>query len=148
MWFNIGIIWYEISINRYLLSKYVYFFWHSLYVIKRELSLSPEPATTIADFQHWVQNAWDNLSQDDIRHLHDRFHARIHAWVAAKGGYTALMWLFGHLLLWHVCFVWSEFVIIYSYNDKLYLSHHFAIQWTFPWGYYIFSGSVYIAGKR
>ena len=36
-----------------------------------------------------------------------------------RGIHCVLMWLFGHLLLWHVCFIWSEFVIIYSYNDKL-----------------------------
>ena len=33
--------------------------------------------------------------------------------------HCVLMWRFGHLLLWHVCFIWSEFIIIYSYNDKL-----------------------------
>ena len=33
-------------------------------------------------------------------------------------GSTLLMWLFGHPLLWHVRFIWSEF-IMYSYNDKL-----------------------------
>ena len=37
--------------------------------MKRELTLSPEPATTIAKLRQWVQGAWDNLSQDDIRHL-------------------------------------------------------------------------------
>ena len=30
-----------------------------------------------------------------------------------------LKWLFGHPFLWHVCFIWCEFVIIYSYNDIL-----------------------------
>ena len=35
-----------------------------------------------------------------------------------EGVHCVLMWLFGHPLLWHVCFIWSEF-IIYSYNDKL-----------------------------
>ena len=33
--------------------------------------------------------------------------------------YCVIMRLFGHPLLWHVCFIWSGFVIIYSYNDKL-----------------------------
>ena len=30
-----------------------------------------------------------------------------------------LMWLFGHPLVWHVCFIWFECVIVFSYNDKL-----------------------------
>ena len=33
--------------------------------------------------------------------------------------HCVLMWLFGHTLLWPVFFIWSEFVIMYSYNDKL-----------------------------
>ena len=37
--------------------------------MKRELSLSQEPAITIAELRQRVQDAWDNLSQDDIRHL-------------------------------------------------------------------------------
>ena len=32
-----------------------------------------------------MQDAWDKLSQDDIRHIHDRFHVRIHACNAARG---------------------------------------------------------------
>ena len=32
--------------------------------------------------------------------------------------HCVLMWLFGHPLLW-LGSIWSEFVIIYSYNDKL-----------------------------
>ena len=38
-------------------------------MMKRELTPSPEPATTTAELQQWVQDALDNLSQDDIRHL-------------------------------------------------------------------------------
>ena len=38
-------------------------------MMKRELTLSPEPATTIAELRQRVQDALDNLSQDDIRHL-------------------------------------------------------------------------------
>ena len=72
--------------------------------------------------------------------------------------YCVLMWLFGHPLLWHVFFIWSEFVIIYSYNYKLqhqlqfiiiiiiiiiitminYLSQQISIQWTCPWRCCIF----------
>ena len=38
-------------------------------MMKRDHSLSPEPATTIAELRQGVQNSWDNLSQDDIRHF-------------------------------------------------------------------------------
>ena len=54
--------------------------------MKRELILSPGPATTIVELRQQVQNAWDSLSQNDIRHLYDRLHARIYACVAAKRG--------------------------------------------------------------
>ena len=37
--------------------------------------------------QH-VQDAWENLTQDDIRHLYDRLHVRIDAYVAGRGGNT------------------------------------------------------------
>ena len=46
--------------------------------MKRELTLSPE-------LRQWMQDAWDNLSQDDIRHLFDRLDARIHASVVYRG---------------------------------------------------------------
>ena len=52
------------------------------------LTLSPEPATIIAELRQRMQDTWDNLLQDYIRHLYDRLHARIHVWVAAKGGDT------------------------------------------------------------
>ena len=38
-------------------------------MMKRELALSPEPATTIAELRQRVQESWDNLSQDDMQHL-------------------------------------------------------------------------------
>ena len=50
---------------------------HGRDMMKRELTLSPEPATTIAELRQRVQDAWGNLSQDDIRHLYDRLRARI-----------------------------------------------------------------------
>ena len=49
---------------------------------------SPEPATAIAELRQRWQDAWENLSQDDIRHLYDRLHARIHTCGAARGEYT------------------------------------------------------------
>ena len=58
---------------------------------KRGLTLSPEPTTTIAELLQRIQDAWDNLTQDDIRYLHDRFHARIHACIADRGGYTVIV---------------------------------------------------------
>ena len=54
-------------------------------MMKREHTLYLESVTAIAKFRQRVQNAWDNLSQDDIRHLYDRLHARIHSYVAARG---------------------------------------------------------------
>ena len=52
--------------------------------MKRELTLSPEPASIIAELRQRVQDDWDNLSQDDIRHIYHRLHARVHAYVAAR----------------------------------------------------------------
>ena len=55
-------------------------------MMKWELTLSPEPATTIAELQQWVKDAWDNLSQDDIWHLYEHLHVRIHACIAEREG--------------------------------------------------------------
>ena len=38
-------------------------------IMMRELTLSTEPPTTIAELRQRVQDAWDKLSRDDIRHL-------------------------------------------------------------------------------
>ena len=57
--------------------------------MKWELTLSPEPATAIAELQQRVKDSWDNLLYDDIRHLYERLHERIYACFAAGGGYTA-----------------------------------------------------------
>ena len=59
---------------------------HVWVTMKRELTISPEPATGIAKFRQRVRDTWDNLSQDDIRHLYDCFNVGIHACVAARGG--------------------------------------------------------------
>ena len=56
--------------------------------MQQELNLSPESDTTIDEMKQRVQDAWDNLSQDDIRHLYDRLYARIHIGIAAREGYT------------------------------------------------------------
>ena len=34
----------------------------------------PESGTIIAELRQRVQEAWDNLSQDDIRYLYSRLH--------------------------------------------------------------------------
>ena len=55
-------------------------------MMKRELILSAEPATTIAELRKLMQDAWKNLSQDDIWHLYDHLHARIHTMLPPEGG--------------------------------------------------------------
>ena len=57
---------------------------HTWDMMKRELTLSPEPTTTIAELQQRVQDAWNSLSQDDTRHLYDCLRPRIHAYIAAS----------------------------------------------------------------
>ena len=57
-------------------------------MMMRELTLSSKLATTFAKLRERVQDAWENLAQDDIRYLYDSLHASIHACVAARGGYT------------------------------------------------------------
>ena len=59
-------------------------------MMKRELTLSRQTATTIAEFRR-VQDAWNNQLHDDIRHLFKSLLTRIHACIAAR--------LFGHPIL-------------------------------------------------
>ena len=47
--------------------------------------------------------------------------------------HCVLLWRFGHPLLLHMCFIWSEFVTICTPTLMNYLWHQFAIQWTWPW---------------
>ena len=56
--------------------------------MKWELALSPEPATTIATLRQRLQGAWNNVSQDNIRHFYDRVYVKIHAYLAGRWGYT------------------------------------------------------------
>ena len=65
-----------------------------------------------------MQNYWNSLSQDDIRHLYDSLHARINACVAPEG-----------VTLCIDVTVWSEFVIIYSYNDPPWYLYLFVVEW-------------------
>ena len=55
--------------------------------IQRPAGLQCDPIQ-MAELRQQVQDAWHNLSQDDIRHLYDSLHARIHARVAARWSYT------------------------------------------------------------
>ena len=87
--------------------------------MKRELTLSPELATTIAKLRQRVQDTWDNLLKDAIGAVMTVCMREYMLALLPEGVHCMLMWLFGHPLLWHMCFIWSEFVIICSYSDKL-----------------------------
>ena len=80
--------------------------------MKRELTLFAEFATTTAELQQQVQDVWNNLSQDASRHLYGRFHEIIYVCIAGMRDTVCRC----ECILWHV---WFEFVIKYSYNDKL-----------------------------
>ena len=115
--------------------------------MKRELTISPQPGLCVGMFHiplfkavthHWyivpyicrpkmrahsngeiatTGGRWlGSLSQDDIQHLYDSLHVTIHACVVAIGSYTVYWWLDTP---YYDLSMWSEFVIIYSYNDKL-----------------------------
>ena len=101
------------------------------------LTLSPKPVTTIAELWQWVQDAWDSLLQDDIQHLYDHLHARIHTCISATGGTLCIDVTLGTPYR-DVCFIWSEF-IIYSYNDKT--TYHINFQYS-ELGVAFFAGSV------
>ena len=60
-------------------------------VMKRELTLPPEPGATISELRQRLQDAWNDLLQDDILYLYDRFHARIYACIAARRVHCVLM---------------------------------------------------------
>ena len=65
-------------------------------VIKRELALSPEPATINAKLRQQVQVALGILSQDNFRHLYNSFQARIHTCFAAiEVAHSVIMGLLG-----------------------------------------------------
>ena len=98
-------------------------------MMKREHTLSPEPATTIAELRQRVQDAWDNLLQDDIRHLYDHLHAKIHACVAARGGYIVYWCDCLDTLYCNMCF---SFSLNLSYTPTIinYMSHQYIIQWS------------------
>ena len=53
----------------------------------------------------------------------------LHSCYAARRLHCVLMRLFAYPLLWLVYFIWSEFVIMYSHNDKLPVTSIFT-KWT------------------
>ena len=87
-------------------------------MVKWELTLSPEPAAIIAELRQRVQEARDDISQEDIRHLYGCLNARIHACIDTRRDYTVYLCDYLGTPYCDMCFIWYEF-IIYSYNDKL-----------------------------
>ncbi|GBM00064.1 hypothetical protein AVEN_214131-1 [Araneus ventricosus] len=61
---------------------------HVCDVIGRQLQRHPQPALTVPVLTDQVQQAWNSISQTDIRHLYDTMHARLHAFIQNSGGYT------------------------------------------------------------
>ena len=55
--------------------------------VKHPAGLHCDPVQ-MTELRHQVQDACYNLSQDDIRHLYDLLHVRIHACDAVRGGFT------------------------------------------------------------
>ena len=110
--------------------------------IPREFTLFPEPATNTAELWQRVQDAWENLSQDDIRHLYNRLHGRIHSCVADRGVSTVYSCDCLGTPFSDICFIWSEFISIYSYNDKLPITS-ISITMNFSFKVFHFSGSVF-----
>ena len=105
---------------------------HVWNMMKGETHLFPEAATTIAELRQRMQDAWDNLSQDDIRHLYGRFHARIHACVSSRGKYTTYCC---DCLATAYCDMCVSFGVNFLSNTPIminYLSHQF-----FNFEYYI-----------
>ena len=85
-----------------------------------------------------VQDAWNNLSQDDIQHIYDRLHARIHACVAAEWDtlcIDASVWA----SLTVTCVSFGLNLLSYTPTTINYMSHQFAIRGICPWGCCIFS---------
>ena len=100
-------------------------------MMRRELTLSPEPVTTMAELRQQVQDAWDNLSQDGIRHLYGRLHERIHACVAARG-ITLCIDVTVWAPLTVTCVSFDLNLLSYTPTIINYLSHQFSIPQTCP----------------
>ncbi|GBL96688.1 hypothetical protein AVEN_111833-1 [Araneus ventricosus] len=57
-------------------------------IIGRKLQRHPQPALTVSVLTDQVQQAWNSIPQNDIQHLYDTMHARLHAFIQNSGGYT------------------------------------------------------------
>ena len=57
-------------------------------IIKRQLQHHPQPTLTIPVLAEQVQQAWNFITQSDIRHLYDTMHARLKACIRNSGDYT------------------------------------------------------------
>ncbi|GBM99280.1 hypothetical protein AVEN_142276-1 [Araneus ventricosus] len=57
-------------------------------IIGRQLQRRPQSALTVPVLTDQVQQAWNSISQTDIRHLYNTMHARFHACIQNSGGYT------------------------------------------------------------
>ena len=84
----------------------------------------------MAELRQKVLDAWDNLSQDNIRYLYNRLHMRIHAFVAASGDTLRI-----DVSVWAPLTVLCvSFGLNLSYTPIIlnYLSRQFSIQWNCP----------------
>ncbi len=57
-------------------------------MIGRRLRANPEPALTIPQLRAQVEQAWNDITQDEIRNLFDRMNNRVNACIRARGGHT------------------------------------------------------------
>ena len=98
-------------------------------MMKRELTLSPEPATTTVELREWVQNSWDNLSQDDIQHLLRLFTCENTSLRCCQSGEVGTLCI--DMTVWAPLYVMCvSFDLNLSYSPTMisYLSHQFAVQ--------------------
>ena len=57
-------------------------------IIGRQLRRHPQPALTVADLTDRVQQAWNSIPQNVIRHLYDTMPGRLHACINNRGDYS------------------------------------------------------------
>ena len=66
-------------------------------MMKWELTFSPEPASTIAELRQRLHDAWDSVSQDDIRRFYDCFACELSR-VSICRGYPG-SWVLGDFVV-------------------------------------------------
>ena len=89
---------------------------HVCDMMKRELTLSLEPVTTIVELRQWMQDRGTIYRRMTFGTFMTIWMREYTPALPPERVHYVLMWMFGHLSLWHVVFTWSEFVIIYSHN--------------------------------